>query len=628
MGRFRIAAAPASLDPKPPDAVQTRTAGLLIVALLGAASCGDDPVVPALPVATTVDITPGSIGLSWLGQTVAVQAVVMDQDGSPMADVDVTWTTADPTVATVSPLGALSAAGDGTTTLTARAGEAEASVGVSVARDAAEIVIGADSLVLDDPGDDAALMLWVGDSGGAEIPNPAVVWSSSDPTIVSVDSTGIVTGEATGSATITATAGSASDSIVVRVAPQLTIVLVGETPLNGTVTGEVALSARVEELGGGAYSGARVIWSVGVGSGGIVSADVSTSDPTGYVGAVWRFDAMAGTQRAFASVITRGDTVSVEFLAAVGPGPAASATLVADTILLSAVGETAYLSPMYADAWGNPAAASAVAWTSRDPSVASVSADGLVFGTGPGTTWVVGTIGAEADSIEVELIERGAITITFDDGWRSVYDNAWPVFQDFSLRANVGVYTEAVVWPVYMSETQLDELHAAGWSMVSHTVSHDSLTTLSPAELDYELRTSQQWLDARGYLGSNVFIAPYHDFGPAERLAVSGYYVASRGTSTNIAVPDSLVGWKPDNPYELTGIEAEDLPYTTAAGRDRLRTILQRVTSEGAFVDVFFHQIPPENVADFRATLEVLDEFADRVLPYHELFPIWARGVN
>ena len=39
------------------------------------------------------------------------------------------------------------------------------------------------------------------------------------------------------------------------------------------------------------------------------------------------------------------------------------------------------------------------------------------------------------------------------------------------------------------------------------------------------------------------------------------------------------------------------------------------------------HMIPPQNVADLRATLEVLDEFRERVLPYHELYPIWARSV-
>jgi peptidoglycan/xylan/chitin deacetylase (PgdA/CDA1 family) len=177
-----------------------------------------------------------------------------------------------------------------------------------------------------------------------------------------------------------------------------------------------------------------------------------------------------------------------------------------------------------------------------------------------------------------------------------------------------------------MWEAELDVLHAAGWSMVSHTMGHPGLDTLSVGEVDYQLRASQQWLIARGYRGSNVFIAPYHAYGPSERAATALYYTAARGASYN-PPNDSLVSWMPDLPFELTGIEAEFLPYTTALGRQELRDLLQRTADEGAFVDVFFHQVMPTDTAAFRLTLEVLDDFRDRVLPYHELYPAFARGV-
>jgi hypothetical protein len=158
-------------------------------------------------------------------------------------------------------------------------------------------------------------------------------------------------------------------------------------------------------------------------------------------------------------------------------------------------------------------------------------------------------------------------------------------------------------------------------------MTHDSLTTLSLGELDWELRASRAWIDARGYRGSNVFIVPFHDWSVRERNAIAGYYEATRGTSANATVPDVLVAWRPANPYDLTGIDAGQLPYTTPAGRDHLRAVLQRTADEGAFVDVFFHHLPPANIADFEATLAIIDEFRERVLPYHELYPRFARGV-
>lgn len=411
------------------------------------------------------------------------------------------------------------------------------------------------------------------------------------------------------------------------VQPELVLMTAGTTQAVAEVDTEISLSARVETAEGAAYAGAVVTWGAGPGSGSIVSALESESDATGHTGAVWRLGTAVGSQTAFASVQSVDSTVTVHFTATAESGPAATASLVADSILLSARGETAFLAPTYADAFGNATAGSGIEWESGDPSVATVASDGLVTGVSEGATWVRAVLGEPVDSILVTVAMRGAITITFDDGWLSVYENAWPVLDDLDLPANVAVYTEAVGWPGYMSEAQLDELHSAGWAMVAHTVSHDSLSSLSAGELDYELRAAQQWLVNREYRGSNIFVAPYHDFGPTEKVAASGYYTAARGTSAHAFSPDSLVSWMPDRPFDLTGMEADDLPYTTVEGRDRLRDMLQRTRDEGAFVDLFFHEVPPENAADFLALMNVVAEFRERVLPYDRLYPVWARTV-
>jgi hypothetical protein len=173
----------------------------------------------------------------------------------------------------------------------------------------------------------------------------------------------------------------------------------------------------------------------------------------------------------------------------------------------------------------------------------------------------------------------------------------------------------------------LDGLHAAGWSVVSHSMTHDSLSTATTGELDFELRLSQEWIQDQGYNGANVFIVPYHDWNATARAAVAQYYEAARGTSANAFVPDSLVSWKPADPYALTGIEAESLPFTSLAGRALPQDLLERTAVEGTFVDIFFHHLDPDDVDEFQATLAVIDQFRDRVLPYHELYPAFARSV-
>lgn len=599
-------------------------AGLL---LTGIASCGDNGVEPFVPVATTITFDADDVTFRSLGASEFVGATVVDQQGGAMPGAAVTWMSMDPGVVTVSAEGILTAAGNGTAMVTASSGAATGEVNVMVVQVAASASISPDSVVLADPGDTVTVTLTVGDTLGSDIADPTVTWLSSDEAVATVSDSGVVTGVATGTAVISAQVGAAVAAVAVRVAPELTLLVAGPDSILGEVATEVALSVRVEDVMGPAYPGATVTWTVDSGGGQIVSATESTSDGTGHTASVWRLGTGAGLQHVTASIESRGNTVVASFVANALPSAPASALLVADSVLLSAAGETVYLAPTYADVYGNPTGGVGVSWTSSDPAVAMVAADGLVTGVAAGSTYVTPSFGSPSDSILVTVVPRGAITVTFDDGWLTTYAEAFPLFEEFGLPANVGVNSGVLAFPAYMDLAQLNELHDAGWSMVSHTVNHANLTTLSDAELDYELRENKAFLDAQGFRGTDIFIVPYHEWGVRERNAAAEHYRVARGVAANFFMPDSLVQWMPTNPYDLTGMEADSLPYTTVAGRDRLRAMLERTVNEGVFLDLFFHQVPSANVAALRETLIVLDEFRDRILPYHELYPKFARVV-
>ncbi|MBT8488812.1 MAG: polysaccharide deacetylase family protein [Gemmatimonadetes bacterium] len=579
--------------------------------------------------ATAFVLPADSVRFTSLGDTATVEPMVLDGQGNPIDAAELTWSSQDESVVTVSASGRLMAAGNGSTAVTVTAGLIVTQVEVEVAQSASTLELEPDSIVLADPGDQAMAVAMARDAGGSAIAGAPLAWQSRDAGIADVAVDGTITAFATGSTFVVVTHEALTDSVAVSVEPELTLVALGETTPEAVVDTEVSLAARVETVLGGAYSGAQVAWSVDAGSGSIISSGESESDATGHVSAVWRLGSVSGTQRAHASLESRGNTVVVTFTATAQAGPAATASLSADTLLLSARGETAFLAPAYFDAFGNVTSGSGVSWVSRDPAVVTAATDGLVTGgANEGTTWIVAFLsGSPVDSIEATLEMRGAITVTFDDGWRSVYENAWPVLQTMDIPANVAVYTEAVGFPAYMTEAHLNELHDAGWAMVAHTVTHDSLPNLSAGELDFELRAGQEWLVTRGYRGSNVFVAPYHEFEDREKTAAAIYYTAARGYSANTISPDSIVSWMPDRPFDLTGFEGDDLPYTTTMGRDRLRTLLQRTLDEGAFIDLFFHQIPAANAADFQALMDVVDEFRERVLTYDQLYPVFARGV-
>jgi len=407
----------------------------------------------------------------------------------------------------------------------------------------------------------------------------------------------------------------------------LSLAVVGPASVAAEVASELPLTVRVSG-DGEPRGGVAVTWTVVQGGGQITSAD-AFSDVTGHARAVWLLGPHVGVQRASASIDARGTTLQAELAADAHAGPTAAMTLVADSALISAHRETLLLVPTFGDAWGNASEAVPVTWTSSDTAVATVSPAGLVTGRDAGAAFVRGSGGAWADSLLVTVSLRGAITVTFDDGWRTTFTQAFPVFREFGIVANVGLNPSTVTWTGYLHLADLKSLHEAGWSIVSHTMTHAHLPDLTNEELDYELRASKEFLDAQGFRGTDVLIVPYHDWGARERSAAASYYRAARAATASSFWPrDSLVSWMPATPFGLTGMEADSLPYTTAAGRERLRALLQRTVDEGVFVDVFFHEVPPENVGALRETLSVLEAFRGRVLPYHELFPLSPREVR
>jgi len=169
------------------------------------------------PAPTTIAVTPDTVALTALGQTVQLAAEVRDQVGRTMKGVPVSWSSADTTVAAVDSAGLVTAAGAGETTITATSGEASGEAVVTVMQSAGSVVVSpaADTVA---PGDTLRLVAEAFDANGHRVEGAQFDWSSSAVAVARVNESGLVTAVAEGTATITATAGSASGTAAVTVA--------------------------------------------------------------------------------------------------------------------------------------------------------------------------------------------------------------------------------------------------------------------------------------------------------------------------------------------------------------------------------------------------------------------------
>lgn len=109
------------------------------------------------------------------------------------------------------------------------------------------------------------------------------------------------------------------------------------------------------------------------------------------------------------------------------------------------------------------------------------------------------------------LLPRGMAALTFDDGFASVYDHAWPILARYRLPATVFLVaqtlTEAgqeVDWidtsPPYETTTltvdQVREMQQDGVVFESHSNTHADLTQLTHAECLADLRESRELLES------------------------------------------------------------------------------------------------------------------------------------
>ena len=123
--------------------------------------------------------------------------------------------------------------------------------------------------------------------------------------------------------------------------------------------------------------------------------------------------------------------------------------------------------------------------------------------------------GYEAATFTEAVMEpprRKTVVITFDDGFRSVVDEAFPLLRERGLVATLFVPTQLVddrrpaSWEgvtqwlgtpherkmLPVSHAELLELAGAGWEIGSHTCTHPHLTQLADSELAWELTESRR----------------------------------------------------------------------------------------------------------------------------------------
>jgi len=158
-----------------------------------------------------------------------------------------------------------------------------------------------------------------------------------------------------------------------------------------------------------------------------------------------------------------------------------------------------------------------------------------------------------------------SVIITFDDGYRDFYYNAFPLIKKYNLRVVSFYIAGYTTYPNYMDWGMLKEIHHSGLVDVeSHTLSHFLLSFLTQEEAEKEIFESKKILEEGLGKKVNYLAYPYGDYNESvvNLVREAGYKLAF---STNPGV-------------DLHSSEQFFLKRVTVSGFDTLETFKAKLT--------------------------------------------------
>lgn len=112
-----------------------------------------------------------------------------------------------------------------------------------------------------------------------------------------------------------------------------------------------------------------------------------------------------------------------------------------------------------------------------------------------------------------QTLESGLVTITFDDGWLSVYENAMPILNEKSYKSSIYIASD-VIAPHWnrVSKKQILKMESWGHEIGSHTKSHKPLADMTVNKMKKEIVGSKEDLLDLGVKSVDTFAYPFGDY--------------------------------------------------------------------------------------------------------------------
>ncbi|MFT3691615.1 MAG: Ig-like domain-containing protein [Kofleriaceae bacterium] len=441
----------------------------IVLFVTGLVGCGGLAATAGAPELGSIEITPGT------GMIAATETLQLTATGSydnnttkDLSSGGVTWTSADPTIATVDANGLVTGVFEGSARISAQVDNISASITVDVSSGGlAKISISASTATMP-LGTQQQFTAHANAQDGSDLGAITATWISSDPAIIDIQPDGTATALALGTADITATSMGVTSPAVSTTVGAAALTSLAITP----AMPRVGIGFTAQLTADGTYTDqtkvdpATVTWSID-------HMNIATISATGVVTPVAvgtaTVTAMVGTTTATTTLtVTAATLVSL----AITPDPAS--VVPGGTTQLTATGTFSDSSTLDMTQTS--------AWTSDQPGTATVSATGtrgVVTGVAVGTATIHVTNGTVTDMSTVNVLGLAVSSTTPADGLVGVRTTA-PITIAFNQAIDATSITAQTTTGACSGTVQISATNFSTCVAVSNLVAAQA-TTLTAA---------------------------------------------------------------------------------------------------------------------------------------------------
>jgi peptidoglycan/xylan/chitin deacetylase (PgdA/CDA1 family) len=195
---------------------------------------------------------------------------------------------------------------------------------------------------------------------------------------------------------------------------------------------------------------------------------------------------------------------------------------------------------------------------------------------------------------------QGAITFMFDDGETTTLTEGKKKLDTVGFKGSAAIISSEVGSAGYMNKQQLLTLQRGGWEIVSHSVSHEDLTLMTPANYNKELLSSKNSLTALG-LKVNNFGLPFGAYNADIMANAAKYYSSARAYESG------------DNPRGAFPFDVKVRGLLSSTPISEVKSWIDKAKNEKRWEVFVFHSIVENGDDEYHSTPKQLSDIVDLV---------------